>query len=114
MSRVLQQQRHVDEGLLNLSLWRSGTCVGTAQLLPADVAKLVGGLTDGLAEIPEQSATEAPGAGDVRPFHDLELRLAQLEAKAGRSAPRRVLSDAVCAFRLALVSRGLRALVRGL
>ena len=35
--RGVRVSAHADEGLLNVSLWREGTCVGTAQLLPADV-----------------------------------------------------------------------------
>ena len=49
--RGVRASAHADDGLLNVSLWREGTCVGTAQLLPADVAKLVSGLSEGLAEI---------------------------------------------------------------
>jgi hypothetical protein len=52
--RGVRVSAHADEGLLNVSLWREGTCVGTAQLLPADVAKLLSGLSEGLAEIAAQ------------------------------------------------------------
>ncbi|TQN43606.1 hypothetical protein FHU33_3057 [Blastococcus colisei] len=59
--RRVRISAHVDVGLLNLSLWRGGTCVGTAQLCPADVAKLANGLTEGLAEIATQAPTHEPG-----------------------------------------------------
>jgi hypothetical protein len=58
--RGVRVSAHADEGLLNVCLWREGTCVGTAQLLPADVANLVSGLTEGLAEIAAQ-----PSVGDA-------------------------------------------------
>ena len=110
--RGVRISAHVDVGLLNLSLWRGGTCVGTAQLLPADVAKLANGLTEGLAVIAAQPRTGDPGHGDVRRMHELELRLAEVEAQLGRAtAPRRV-ATAVGAVRTALVARGLRAVVR--
>jgi hypothetical protein len=78
--RGVRVSAHADEGLLNVSLWREGTCVGTAQLLPVDVAKLVSGLSEGLAEIAAQRS--APGAGsDVTRLHELEQRLAEVEAR---------------------------------
>ena len=110
--RGVRISAHVDVGLLNLSLWRGGTCVGTAQLLPADVAKLASGLTEGLAEIAAQAPTQEPGAGERRRIHELELRLAEVEAQLSRSAPRRLVADTGGAVRSARVSRGLRALVR--
>jgi hypothetical protein len=108
--RGVRISAHVDAGLLNLSLWRGGICVGTAQLLPADVAKLASGLSEGLAEI---AATPRAGdPGDARRVHELELRLAAVEARLGASGPRRALSAAAGAVRSRLVSRGLRAAIR--
>jgi hypothetical protein len=53
---------HLDEGIVNLSLWRDDRCVETFQLPVADVARLVGFLVDGLA-----------GAADAgRPAADAE------------------------------------------
>ena len=78
--RGVRVSAHADEGLLNVSLWREGTCVGTAQLLPVDVAKLVSGLTEGLAEIAAQRS--ALGAEpDLTRLHELERRLAEVEAR---------------------------------
>ena len=110
--RGVRISAHVDVGLLNLSLWRGGTCVGTAQLLPADVATLATGLTEGLAEIAAQPRAGDPGAGDVRRIHELESRLAEVEARLGASAARRAVAAATGAVRSRLVSRGLRAAIR--
>lgn len=107
--RGVRISTHVDVGVMNLSLWRDGTCVGTAQLLPADVAKLAGGLTDGLAELAAQPRADEP-TGNAGRLQALELRLAEVEAKLPSS--RRALTTAVGAVRTRLVSRGLRALVR--
>jgi hypothetical protein len=110
--RGVRISTHVDIGVLNLSLWRGGTCVGTAQLLPGDVAELAAGLTEGLAEIAAQPRAQQTAAGDLGRIHELELRLAEVEARLGRSAPRRAVADAVDAVRARVVARGLRALVR--
>src|SRR3954467_8837522 len=78
--RGVRVSAHADEGLLNVSLWRDGTCVGTAQLLPVDVAKLVSGVWEGLAEIAAQRS--ALGAEpDATRLHELEQRLAEVEAR---------------------------------
>jgi len=110
--RGVRISAHVDVGVLNLSLWRGGTCVGTAQLLPGDVAKLAAGLTEGLAEIAAQPRAQETAPVDTRRVHELELRLAEVEARLGRSAPRRAVADAVGAVRSRVVARGLRAMVR--
>jgi hypothetical protein len=110
--RGVRISAHVDVGVLNLSLWRGGTCVGSAQLLPGDVAKLATGLTEGLAEIAAQPRAQGAAPADSRRVHELELRLAEVEARLARPAPRRAVADAVGAIRSRLVSRGLRAMVR--
>jgi hypothetical protein len=110
--RGVRISAHVDVGLLNLSLWRGGTCVGTAQLLPADVARLASGLTEGLAEIAAQPRASVPRDGDVPRVDELERRLAEVEARLGASAPRRALAAAAEAVRSRLISRGLRAAIR--
>ncbi|MCA0143726.1 hypothetical protein [Blastococcus sp. LR1] len=79
--RSLRVSTHVDVGVLNVSLWREDVCVGTAQLLPAEAAALIGGLSDGLAEIAVQPA---PPARHAEP-HVLEARLARLEARLASS-----------------------------
>lgn len=110
--RAVRVTAHVDAGVMNLSLWRGGVCVGSAQLLPGDVAELASGLTEGLAEIAAQGRPD-PGAGDDgQRIRGLEHRLAEVEARLTASAPRRVLADAAGAVRSAVVSRALRAVVR--
>ena len=41
---------------MNLSVWRDDLCVGTVRLRPEDVAVLVAGLTDGLADLARRPA----------------------------------------------------------
>ncbi|UOY03090.1 hypothetical protein [Blastococcus sp. PRF04-17] len=74
--RSVRVSAHEDAGLLNLSIWRHGTCVGTVRLLPEDVATLVGGLSEGLA----QMARSEPGREDDR-VRALERRVAELEER---------------------------------
>jgi hypothetical protein len=77
--RGVRVSAHADVGVLNVSLWREGTCVGTAQLLPADVAKLVSGLSEGLAEIAAQPPVHGPSAPER--LQALEQRLATVESR---------------------------------
>ena len=74
--RAVRVSTHVEKGLVNLSLWRGETCVGTARLAPDDVAGLMAGLTDGLATLAARPRVVSPDAGRVA---DLEARLARLE-----------------------------------
>ncbi|SDE92587.1 hypothetical protein SAMN05660485_02141 [Blastococcus fimeti] len=110
--RGVRISTHVDVGLLNLSLWRDGTCVGTVQLRPAEVATLASGLTEGLAEIAAQPGVSHGGAGDAWRVHELELRLAEVEARLGASGTGRAVAAAATAVRERLVARGLRAVIR--
>jgi hypothetical protein len=86
--RGVRVSAHVDEGLLNVSLWREGACVGTAQLLPADVAKLVSGLSEGLAEIASQRPLHVVDADGPERKQELEQRLADVEARLTSPARR--------------------------
>ena len=92
--RGVRVSAHADEGLLNVSLWREGACVGTAQLLPVDVAKLVSGLSEGLAEIASQRPLHVVDPNGPERIQELEQRLADVEARvaapARRSAVERV------------------------
>jgi hypothetical protein len=111
--RGVRISTHVDVGVLNLSLWRGGTCVGTAQLLPTDVATLAGGLTEGLAEIAAQPPAGDRGDVDGRRIHELELRPAQVEAQLDRPPVRRTVATTLGAVRTALEAElaALRALI---
>jgi hypothetical protein len=85
--RAVRVSTHREAGLLNLSIWREDTCVGTVRLLPEDAAGLVTGLTDGLAALaaPSQAARS-------RRMHELELRMARLESQVRAPLWRRGLS----------------------
>ncbi|RBY95497.1 hypothetical protein DQ237_13225 [Blastococcus sp. TF02-8] len=76
--RSVRVTAHVDRGLVNLSLWRDDTCVGSARLLPADAAALVAGLSDGLAVI---AAEPTPATSGEERLRHLEERLAGLESR---------------------------------
>jgi hypothetical protein len=45
---------HQEADVVVLSLWRGGTCVGTARVARADVPVMVGALIDGLAGEPSR------------------------------------------------------------
>lgn len=48
--RVLRASWHHESGVVVLSLWRGGSCVGTFQLDADEVPALIGSLAGGLAE----------------------------------------------------------------
>ncbi|MGI8578789.1 MAG: hypothetical protein ACR2KG_12965 [Nocardioidaceae bacterium] len=50
--RALRLRWHRDAGLVVLSLWRDGMCVGTFRLARADVDDFVDALVDGLRDEP--------------------------------------------------------------
>jgi hypothetical protein len=74
--RAVRVSTHRESGLLNLSLWREDTCVGTARLRPDEAAALISGLTDGLAELAARPRLVGPDAATLA---ELETRLARLE-----------------------------------
>jgi hypothetical protein len=52
---------HFERGFVNLSLWRDDRCVETFHLTPAEAARLVGFLVDGLAgAVPEPAVRAVP------------------------------------------------------
>src|SRR3954454_17573605 len=75
--RAVRVSTHRESGLLNLSLWREDTCVGTARLRPDEAATLIAGLTDGLAGLAVRPRTIAAAAATIA---ELETRLARLES----------------------------------
>lgn len=98
--RSIRVSTHVEKGLVVLSLWRAGTCVGTARLSPEDAAAVVAGLTEGLAAMAVRPRIAGTDGARVA---DLEARLARLEQQ-GRPLWRRA-ADAVTGW-------GVRAAVR--
>lgn len=96
--RGVRVSAHADAGLLNVSLWREGICVGTAQLLPRDVAKLVSGLSEGLAVIAAQPPVHADA--DQR-MQELEERIAELESRLAPPTPRSAVERAAAVARSA-------------
>ena len=97
--RGVRVSAHADAGLLNVSLWREGICVGTAQLLPVDVAKLVSGLSEGLAVIAAQPPVQTGAADPTQRIQDLEQRLADVESRL--APPRRAVERAAAVARSA-------------
>ena len=62
--RALRVSWHPEQDCMVLSTWRDATCVATARLSPADTARLIGVLAQGLASaagIP----TQGSGAAEV-------------------------------------------------
>ena len=80
--RAVRISAHVEAGLVNLSVWRHDTCVGTVRLLPDEVANLVAGLTEGLAQMTVPPAA-VERSGRPRGCRISEQRLARLESRAG-------------------------------
>jgi hypothetical protein len=76
--RAVRVSTHVESGLINVSMWRDDACVGSARLLPTEAASLVAALSDGLAGL---AARQHAPAGREERLHELELRLARLEAR---------------------------------
>ena len=74
--RAVRVSTHAESGVVNLSLWREDTCVGTARLRPDDVAELVTGLSEGLATLASRPRVVAAQASQISA---LESRLARLE-----------------------------------
>ena len=79
-ARAVRVSTHGEVGLLNLSTWRDGTCVGTVKLRPDEAADLVGALTEGLARL-AADRTPAASAREAARLAALEDRLAGLESR---------------------------------
>jgi hypothetical protein len=87
--RAARISAHTEAGLVNLSVWRHDTCVGTVRLLPDEVASLVTGLTEGLAELTRRTGTGT----DVQRLRQVEQRLTRLESR--ETGPRWLMTAAV-------------------
>ena len=79
-SRAVRVSPHVEENVVNLSVWRDDICVGTVRLQPTEAAALVEGLTEGLAQLAERPVD------DVARMRVMEARLARLEARIAEPA----------------------------
>ena len=103
--RAVRISAHVESGLVNLSVWRHDTCVGTVRLLPSEVANLVTGLSEGLAQMAREPGDDRPDShADARRLREMELRLAGLEARLTTPGWRRAWS--------AVADRAARAVVQ--
>jgi hypothetical protein len=98
-NRAVRVSTHAEEHVVNLSVWRDDICVGTVRLLPAEVANLVTGLTDGLVHMAERPA------GDAARVRDLEQRLALIEARLAGPSWRTRATRAARAMRHAFDAR---------
>ena len=105
--RAVRISAHVESGLVNLSVWRHDTCVGTVRLLPSEVANLVTGLSEGLAQMAREPGDDARHGADARQLREMEQRLAGLEARMTTPGWRRALS--AVAARTARTARVVRA-----
>jgi hypothetical protein len=79
-TRAVRVAAHGQVGLLNLSMWRDETCVGTVRLRPEEVTDLVAALTNGLARLVADRAPAVPAPEAAR-LTALEERLAGLETR---------------------------------
>lgn len=59
--RALRASWHAELGCVVLSTWRGDACVSTVRLAPADAARLVGALVDGLARAATSGGRDAGG-----------------------------------------------------
>ena len=55
--RALRVSWHAEKGCVVLSSWRAEACVGTVRLTPADAARLIAVLAEGLATTQPSSET---------------------------------------------------------
>ena len=62
--RALRVSWHPEQGCMVLSTWRDAACVATARLSPADTARLISVLAQGLASATEVSTAD-PGSAEV-------------------------------------------------
>lgn len=106
-ARAVRVATHHEAGLVNLSVWRDETCVGTVKLRPDEVVDLVGALTDGLARLTVPPPTAQPSPR----IAELEQRLAEVESRLAVPAWQRAVGDvraAVTGLTGRLLDRGSR------
>ena len=61
--RALRVSWHLEMGCVVLSTWRDGGCVSTTRLSPAEAARLIGVLADGLAAAADSGTIKDASAG---------------------------------------------------
>ncbi|MGY1730571.1 hypothetical protein ACI798_03550 [Geodermatophilus sp. SYSU D01045] len=83
-TRAVRVSAHPAQGLVNLSIWRDDACVGTVKLRPDEVAGLVSGLTESLAEL---AVTPPPAPAAPATVTELETRLAAVESRLAAPRP---------------------------
>ena len=103
--RAVRISAHVESGLVNLSVWRHDTCVGTVRLLPSEVANLMTGLSEGLAQLAREPRDDGSDS-EARRLQEMEQRLAVLESRVQAGGRRRAVPAVVDRVRGAV--RGLR------
>ncbi|TFV71060.1 hypothetical protein E4P39_19100 [Blastococcus sp. CT_GayMR19] len=103
--RAVRISTHVESGLVNLSVWRHDTCVGTVRLLPSEVANLMTGLSEGLAQLAREPREDGSDS-EARRLREMEQRLAVLESLVQAGDRRRAVPAFVGRVRGAV--RGLR------
>jgi len=74
LGRGVRVTHHPELGVVNLSVWRESTCVGTVHLTGAATAQLIGALSTELAQL---GAAPSPTVGLVA----LEERITALERR---------------------------------
>lgn len=95
-ARAVRVSPHPEENVINLSVWRDDLCVGTVRLRPAEVAVLVAGLTDGLADLAQRST------GTSATVADLADRLTRVETRLARPGWRSTVTAVAARVRTAL------------
>jgi hypothetical protein len=94
--RAVRVSPHPQENVVNLSVWREDICVGTVRLHPADVAALIAGLSDGLADLAQRPADTSATVTE------LADRLTQVESRLARPTWRTTARAAEARVRAAL------------
>ena len=62
--RALRVSWHAERGCVVLSTWRDAACVATARLTPADAARLIGVLAQGLASTTDDGTRSDEAVSD--------------------------------------------------
>jgi hypothetical protein len=96
---------------VNLSVWRHDTCVGTVRLLPSEVANLMAGLSEGLAQLAHQPEASPASFDDAERLREMERRLVLVESRVATRPWRSAVTAA--ADRAKGAVRAVRSAARG-